>query len=123
MVTLSYIIPGDWHVERNSSIYQVGDFIHIEASVTISCVPMRLYVDSCVATPSPDKDSTPRHHLIGFNGCLLDSRPTGSSSSFVSPRAHLNKLQIKLDVLQFLDAHSPLLNLKMNNCRRKGRFR
>ncbi|XP_072113348.1 zona pellucida sperm-binding protein 3-like [Mobula birostris] len=103
-----HLMSDDWREERSSSSYQLGDFIHIEASVNAKCLPVRLYVDSCVATPTPDKDSAPRRHLLGFNGCLLDSRSAGSLSVFVSPRADPNKLQMRLDTFRLLEAGSSI---------------
>uniref|UniRef100_UPI00398F76C9 zona pellucida sperm-binding protein 3-like n=1 Tax=Pristiophorus japonicus TaxID=55135 RepID=UPI00398F76C9 len=99
----------DWGAERTSNVYHLGDSINVEASViTTDHVPLRLYVDSCVATLTPDKDSTPRYHLIDSNGCLMDSRAEDSSSSFVSPRVHQDKLQIKLDAFRFVDVRSSI---------------
>ncbi|XP_048380035.2 zona pellucida sperm-binding protein 3-like [Stegostoma tigrinum] len=96
-----------WDAERVSNVYYLGELIHIEASVmTIGHEPLRLYVDNCVATLTPDKDSTPRYQLIDFSGCLMDSRVSGSCSSFVSPRAHQNKLQINLGAFRFLNGRS-----------------
>ncbi|XP_067828345.1 zona pellucida sperm-binding protein 3-like [Heptranchias perlo] len=99
----------DWDAERASNVYYLGESIHIEASaVTMHRGPVRLYVDLCVATPTPDQDSTPRYQLIDFNGCLMDSRASDSGSSFVTPRTHQNKLQIKLGAFRFLDAGSAI---------------
>ncbi|XP_072447743.1 zona pellucida sperm-binding protein 3-like [Chiloscyllium punctatum] len=91
-----------WDAERVSNVYYLGELIHIEASVmSIDHEPLRLYVDSCVATVTPDKDSTPRYQLIDFNGCLMDSHASDSCSSFVSPRVQQNKLQISLGAFRF----------------------
>ncbi|XP_059832323.1 zona pellucida sperm-binding protein 3-like [Hypanus sabinus] len=103
-----HLMSDNWREERSSSRYQLGDLIHIEASVSAKCLPVRLYIDSCVATPTPDQDSTLRRRLLGFNGCLLDSRSAGSLSIFVSPRAHPNKLQMRLDTFRLLEAGSSI---------------
>ncbi|XP_048476208.1 zona pellucida sperm-binding protein 3-like isoform X2 [Rhincodon typus] len=78
-----------WDAERVSNVYYLGELIHIEASVmTIGHEPLRLYVDNCVATLTPDKDSTPRYQLIDFSG------------------AHQNTLQINLGAFRFLNGRS-----------------
>uniref|UniRef100_UPI00398E5269 zona pellucida sperm-binding protein 3-like n=1 Tax=Pristiophorus japonicus TaxID=55135 RepID=UPI00398E5269 len=80
------LMTTDWSAERASNIYHLSDLIHIEASVlTVNHMPLRLYIDRCVVTLSPDQDSTPSYHIIDFNGCLLYSRDEDSFSSFVSP--------------------------------------
>ncbi|XP_078389843.1 zona pellucida sperm-binding protein 3-like [Cetorhinus maximus] len=99
----------NWDVERASNLYNLGEFIYIEASVmAMSHQPLRLYVDSCVATLTADKDSTPRYHLIDFNGCLMDSKAGDSCSCFVSPRTHPDKLRIKLCAFRFPNGGSSL---------------
>ncbi|XP_072420930.1 zona pellucida sperm-binding protein 3-like [Chiloscyllium punctatum] len=90
--------------ERTSTVYSLGDLIHIEASVSMSNhVPLKLYIDRCVATLSPDKDSTPRYSIIDYNGCLLDSKAEDSFSNFVLPRDgwESDKLQYDLDAFRF----------------------
>ncbi|XP_072420936.1 zona pellucida sperm-binding protein 3-like [Chiloscyllium punctatum] len=63
------LMNGDWLTERTSTVYSLGDLIHIEASVSLANhVPLKLYIDRCVATLSPDKDSTPRYSIIDYNG-------------------------------------------------------
>ncbi|XP_051869553.1 LOW QUALITY PROTEIN: zona pellucida sperm-binding protein 3-like [Pristis pectinata] len=69
----------DWVTECTSTVYYLGDLIHIEVSVSMTNhMPLKLYIDRCVATLSPDKDSTPRYPIIDRNGCLLDSRAEDS---------------------------------------------
>uniref|UniRef100_UPI00398E8909 zona pellucida sperm-binding protein 3-like n=1 Tax=Pristiophorus japonicus TaxID=55135 RepID=UPI00398E8909 len=104
------LMTADWSAEHTSNIYHLGDLIHIEASVmTMNHMPLRLYIDRCVATLSPDQASTPRYNIIDFNGCLLDSRDEDSFSSFVSPRDHLDKLQFKLDAFRFFEDDRDLI--------------
>ncbi|XP_078062534.1 zona pellucida sperm-binding protein 3-like [Mustelus asterias] len=92
----------NWDTERASSLYYLGEFMHIEAAVvSLGPAPLRLYVDSCIATLTPDKGSTPRYPLIDYNGCLVDSKAGNSRSSLVFPRIHPDKLQIKLDAFRF----------------------
>ncbi|XP_060710966.1 zona pellucida sperm-binding protein 3-like [Hemiscyllium ocellatum] len=104
------LMNGDWLTERPSTIYSLGDLIHIEASVSMSNhIPLKLYIDRCVATLNPDKDSTPRYSIIDYNGCLLDSKAEDSFSTFVLPGdgREPDKLRFDLDAFRFYgDEHS-----------------
>ncbi|XP_043379223.1 zona pellucida sperm-binding protein 3-like [Chelonia mydas] len=52
-----------------SNGFQLGEVMHIQADVsTGNHVALRLFVDSCVATLSPDRDSSPQYAVIDFNG-------------------------------------------------------
>ncbi|XP_072420924.1 zona pellucida sperm-binding protein 3-like [Chiloscyllium punctatum] len=98
------LMNGDWLTERTSTVYFLGDLIHVETSVSMANhVPLKLYIDRCVATLSPDKDSTPRYSIIDYNGCLLDSKAEDTFSNFVLPRDgwELDKLQYDLDAFRF----------------------
>ncbi|WP_161550420.1 zona pellucida domain-containing protein, partial [Pseudomonas sp. Q1] len=55
----------DWSFQRPSNIYYLGDTINIEASVKVyNHVPLRVFVDRCVATQVPDVTSVPRYSFI-----------------------------------------------------------
>ncbi|XP_078078847.1 zona pellucida sperm-binding protein 3-like [Mustelus asterias] len=98
------LMNDDWLTERTSTVYYLGDLIHIEASVSMTNhMPLKLYIDRCVATLSPNKDSTPRYHIIDYYGCLLDSKAEDSFSTFVLPRdeQELDKLRFDLDAFRF----------------------
>ncbi|CAM9400016.1 unnamed protein product [Bubo scandiacus] len=59
----------DWSAERPFTGFQLGDVLNIQAEVnTESHVPLRLFVDSCVAALSPGTDSSPHYTIIDFNG-------------------------------------------------------
>lgn len=59
----------DWSAERPFTGFQLGDILNIQAEVgTESHVPLRLFVDSCVAALSPGTDSSPHYAIIDFNG-------------------------------------------------------
>ncbi|XP_075433946.1 zona pellucida sperm-binding protein 3-like [Ascaphus truei] len=97
-----FLMTDDWSSQRTSTVFQLGDIFHIEASVdTGNHVPMTIYVDSCVATLSPDVNSNPRYEIIALNGCLLDGKLEDSSSTFRSPRPQPDKLQIMIDAFRF----------------------
>ncbi|XP_063786845.1 zona pellucida sperm-binding protein 3-like [Pseudophryne corroboree] len=96
------LMMDDWSAPRPSSDFQLGDMLYIEASVdTQNHVPMMLFVDSCVATLSPDVQSTPNYALIAYNGCLVDGQQEDSSSAFISPRPDPDKLRFMVDAFRF----------------------
>ncbi|KTF91629.1 hypothetical protein cypCar_00040791 [Cyprinus carpio] len=65
------LMTDDWMFERPSNQYFLGQFLGVEASVTqYNHVPLRLFVDSCVATAVPDVNSAPRYSFIENHGWL-----------------------------------------------------
>ncbi|MGH0158398.1 UNVERIFIED_CONTAM: hypothetical protein FKN15_050614 [Acipenser sinensis] len=62
-------------------------------------MPLRLYVDSCIATLSDNKDSEPRYAVVDKLGCLMDSKSPDSFSSFTRPA--LNKLRFDITAFKF----------------------
>ena len=55
----------DWSYQRPSYSYFLGDVMNIEASVyQYNHVPLRVFVDRCVATQVPDVNSLPRYSFI-----------------------------------------------------------
>ncbi|ROI15127.1 Zona pellucida sperm-binding protein 3 [Anabarilius grahami] len=103
------LMTDDWIFERPSNQYFLGDFINLEASVRIySHVPVRVFVDGCVATAVPDVTSVPRYSFIENNGCLVDAKLTGSRSHFM-PRTQIDKLQFQLDAFRFQQSDSGLV--------------
>ena len=65
MVTNMVSFVADWTSERPSNQYYLGELINIEASVLqFNHVPLRVLVDSCVATPVPDLNAIPRYSFI-----------------------------------------------------------
>ncbi|XP_066445647.1 zona pellucida sperm-binding protein 3-like [Eleutherodactylus coqui] len=98
-----YLMMDDWSGRRSSSVFQLGDVFHIEASVeTDNHIPMILFVDSCVATATWDVNSNPRYDIIAFNGCLVDGTQDDSSSAFISPRSQPDKIQFMVDAFRFV---------------------
>nr|XP_060611854.1 zona pellucida sperm-binding protein 3-like [Anolis sagrei ordinatus] len=96
------LMNGDWSAERTSNRYQLGEAMHIQANVkTDNHVALRLFVDHCVATLSPDITSAPRYTIVDYNGCLVDGRSDASSSAFVSPRPRADSLQFTMDAFMF----------------------
>ncbi|TKS66347.1 Zona pellucida sperm-binding protein 3 [Collichthys lucidus] len=63
------LMTEDWQSQRPSSVYFLSDVMHIEAAVHQGHhVPLRVYVDSCVATVNPDPGSEPRYVFISNHG-------------------------------------------------------
>ncbi|CAK6952902.1 zona pellucida sperm-binding protein 3-like isoform X2 [Scomber scombrus] len=98
------LMTNDWSSERKSSVYFLGEIVHIEASVDHNHLPLRLYVDSCVATLTSDVNSYPRYPFIDHQGCFKDSQLNGSNSRFL-PRIQDKLLQIQLESFLFHQDH------------------
>ncbi|MBN3282021.1 ZP3 protein, partial [Polyodon spathula] len=100
----------NWSGPRVSSVIYLGDVLHIEASVAVdNHVPLRLYVDSCIATLSGNKDSEPRYAIVDKLRCLMDSKAADSSSSFRRPA--LNKLRFDITAFRFQGDSRSLVRL------------
>ncbi|XP_052391743.1 zona pellucida sperm-binding protein 3 isoform X1 [Carassius gibelio] len=95
------IMTDDWMFERPSAVFFLGDVLNIQASVKqYNHIPLRIFVDSCVATKGPDVKSAPKYSFIEHHGCLTDAKYTGSISKFL-PRVHDDKLQFQLEAFRF----------------------
>ncbi|CAL8358635.1 unnamed protein product [Lota lota] len=102
----------DWMYDRPSYQYFLGDMINIEATVKqFMHVPLRVYVDSCIATLQPN--SRPEYKFIENFGCLVDAKLTGSTSTFL-PRLVDNALKFQLEAFMFHGATSGLLYITCN---------
>lgn len=65
----AFSLVADWVSESASNQYFLGELINIEASVLqFYHVPLRVYVDGCVATPVPDLNAVPRYSFIDNYG-------------------------------------------------------
>ncbi|XP_067090660.1 zona pellucida sperm-binding protein 3-like [Osmerus mordax] len=96
------LMTDDGRFERINNNYIQSDLIRMEASVKrYMHVPLRVYVDNCVATLQPEVNSSPRYVFIGNNGCMLDGRATGSASTFFQ-RVDDTKLQFQLESFMFV---------------------
>uniref|UniRef100_A0A8C1ZD77 Zona pellucida sperm-binding protein 3 n=1 Tax=Cyprinus carpio TaxID=7962 RepID=A0A8C1ZD77_CYPCA len=101
------LMMDDWSYQRPSNVYYLGDIINIEASVKVyNHVPLRVFVDSCVATQVPDVNSVPRYSFIENHGCLVDAKATASSSRFM-PRTQEDKIRFQLETFRFQGGDSP----------------
>ncbi|XP_053496831.1 zona pellucida sperm-binding protein 3-like [Ictalurus furcatus] len=91
------LMMADWISERPSNYnYHLGELINIEAWVVqFNHVPLRVLVDSCVATAVPDINAVPRYSFIENHGCLIDAKLTHSSSCFM-PQTQAAKLGFQM---------------------------
>ncbi|KAM9637514.1 zona pellucida sperm-binding protein 3-like [Morphnus guianensis] len=96
------LMNDDWSTERLSNGFQLGESLHLQADVVSGGhVPLRLFVDDCVATLSPERSSSPRYALIDLSGCLVDGRSDDTTSAFISPRPRQETLQFVVDAFKF----------------------
>ncbi|NXK97805.1 ZP3 protein, partial [Formicarius rufipectus] len=96
------LMNDDWSSERLSNGFQLGESLHLQAEVASEGhVPLRLFVEDCVATLSPDRNSSPRYAFIDRSGCLVDGRADDTTSAFISPRPRQETLQFVVDAFKF----------------------
>ncbi|XP_062468130.1 zona pellucida sperm-binding protein 3-like [Pezoporus occidentalis] len=96
------LMNDDWSSERQSNGFQLGESLHLQADVAAgNHIPLRLFVDDCVATLSPDRNSSPRYALVDLSGCLVDGRLDDTTSAFISPRPRQETLQFTVDAFRF----------------------
>ncbi|XP_023074383.1 zona pellucida sperm-binding protein 3 [Piliocolobus tephrosceles] len=96
-----HLMEENWNAEKRSPTFHLGDAAHLQAEIhTGSHVPLRLFVDHCVATPTPDQNASPYHTIVDFHGCLVDGL-TDASSAFKVPRPRPDTLQFTVDVFHF----------------------
>ncbi|XP_001493094.2 zona pellucida sperm-binding protein 3 [Equus przewalskii] len=95
------LMEEDWGAEKRSPTFQLGEIAHLQAEVhTGSHVPLRLFVDHCVATLTPDRNASPYHTIVDFHGCLVDGL-SDASSAFKAPRPGPETLQFMVAVFHF----------------------
>ncbi|XP_022620295.1 zona pellucida sperm-binding protein 3-like [Seriola dumerili] len=103
------LMTDDWQFPRPSTQFLLGDMMKFEVSVKqFHHAPLRVTVDSCVATVVPNIDTVPRYVFMGNNGCLFDSQLTGSSSRFL-PRSQDDKLQFEVEAFRFQQDESGVI--------------
>ncbi|XP_075132085.1 zona pellucida sperm-binding protein 3-like [Leptodactylus fuscus] len=99
------LMTPDWSAPSSFLVFQLGDLFYIEAFLDIqNHEPMMLFVDSCVASLTPDITSGPSYDIISNNGCLMDGAQEDSASVFVSPRPQPNILRFMIDAFLFIDS-------------------
>ncbi|XP_040272768.1 zona pellucida sperm-binding protein 3-like [Bufo bufo] len=104
------LMTEDWSAPRPSLVFSLGDVFYIKASLEgENHVSMILFIDSCVATTSPDPSSSPRYEIIAYSGCLVDGTLHESSSAFRSPRPQQDQLQFMVDAFQLVDSQASMI--------------
>ncbi|XP_034559411.1 zona pellucida sperm-binding protein 3-like [Notolabrus celidotus] len=100
------LMTDDWQFERGSNSFFLGDHINFQASAIMRHhIPLKVYVDHCVATATPDAEATLRYDFIEHHGCLADAYLTNSKSRFL-PRVEEHKLRFQLDAFRFYQGNS-----------------
>ncbi|XP_058505392.1 zona pellucida sperm-binding protein 3-like [Solea solea] len=95
------LMTDNWQFQRGAHLYFLGDLIHFEVSAIIgNHLPLRVFIDHCVATPAADAEGTLRYDFIEHHGCLTDAYLTSSSSRFL-PRVKEHKLRFQMDAFRF----------------------
>ncbi|XP_061446056.1 zona pellucida sperm-binding protein 3-like isoform X2 [Rhineura floridana] len=94
------LMNDDWSAERLSTSFQLGDVLHLQAEVSMEHhLPLRLFVDSCVASPEATSES--QYAIVDSSGCLIDGRQDDISSTFLSPRLSQEILRFTVDAFRF----------------------
>ncbi|XP_003470174.1 zona pellucida sperm-binding protein 3 [Cavia porcellus] len=95
------LMEENWSTEKTSPTFRLGQAAYLQAEVhTGNHLPLQLFVDYCVATPTPDQNSSPLHTIVDFHGCLVDG-VSDSSSAFQAPRPRPDMLRFTVDVFHF----------------------
>ncbi|XP_071329992.1 zona pellucida sperm-binding protein 3-like [Trachinotus anak] len=95
------LMNDDWTSEMPPGDFYLGDLLHLEASYSGPDAGQRqLFIDSCVATLTPDPTSVPRYYFIENHGCVTDAKEAGSNTLF-KPRTRIDSLQLQLDAFLF----------------------
>ncbi|KAH0626072.1 hypothetical protein JD844_000791 [Phrynosoma platyrhinos] len=80
----------------------LGDTLQLQADVhTGNHLSLRIFVDSCMAGPSPESTSAAQYAIVDSHGCLVDGRQDSVSSTFLSPRPRPESLQFTVDAFRF----------------------
>ncbi|KAM8824460.1 zona pellucida sperm-binding protein 3-like [Synchiropus picturatus] len=93
------LMSDDWTEELQSRDFHLGDLLYLEASYA-GAGHKRLFIDSCVATLTPDPASEPGYHFVDNHGCLTDAKHPGSRARFWS-RVGSESLRLQMDVVLF----------------------
>ncbi|XP_014812157.1 PREDICTED: LOW QUALITY PROTEIN: zona pellucida sperm-binding protein 3-like [Calidris pugnax] len=105
------LMDADRSAGRISTIFQLGEVFHFQAGVnTENQAPLRLFVDNCVATPTPDRSSSPQVAFIDSRGCLVGGQLDDATLTSISPpRPRQDVLQFGVDVFRFAGGSSNLV--------------
>lgn len=69
MFNLLPVFTDNWDFRKSFYSYFLGDPLYFEVSATrLHHLPLRVYVDHCVATATPDVDAAVRYDFIEQSG-------------------------------------------------------
>ncbi|XP_074553400.1 zona pellucida sperm-binding protein 3-like isoform X2 [Halichoeres trimaculatus] len=95
------LMNDDWTHETHSTSFYLGDLLQLQASYAgPDSTHRQLFIDSCVATLSPDVTSEPKYYFIENHGCLSEAKDGGTRSHF-RPRTRADLVQLQMDVFLF----------------------
>nr|BAM65018.1 egg envelope protein [Engraulis japonicus] len=101
-----FLMMDDLVTVRETTDFKLGEMIYIQATVLqFYHVPLRVYVDNCVAKPYNEEgsDSSVSYAFIDNHGCMKDAQVTGSSSRFLK-RNRDDTISIMLEAFRFADS-------------------
>ncbi|XP_054894376.1 zona pellucida sperm-binding protein 3-like [Poeciliopsis prolifica] len=78
------LMDDSWRTPAKSQVYLLGQTVNIQVSAPHLPPGLKLYTNSCYATPSSGSKSSLKYTLIDNFGCMLDSKHEPGSSQFVS---------------------------------------
>nr|XP_020656506.1 zona pellucida sperm-binding protein 3-like isoform X3 [Pogona vitticeps] len=101
------IMKEDFSAPSDSTVFFLGSQIHIEfAAKSFLHRPLRVFVDECVAAPTPELHKSPSNYtVIANHGCLLDSRV--AESRFL-PRRSPDVIHLSLQAFEFVGVDSEI---------------
>ena len=68
-ISAPLFLVDDWQLEGASNVFFLGHVINIEASVLqANHIPLRVFVDTCVANLAPDMNAVPSYAFIENKG-------------------------------------------------------
>ncbi|XP_056308795.1 zona pellucida sperm-binding protein 3-like [Danio aesculapii] len=103
------LMTDDWQYERPSNTFFMGDLINVEASIIrANHAPLRVFVESCVASLGPIGEANIAYMFIQNHGCMVDARMTHSRSRFMS-RIQDDKLRFQIESFRFQQDSSGLI--------------
>ncbi|XP_076866766.1 zona pellucida sperm-binding protein 3-like [Brachyhypopomus gauderio] len=98
------LMSDNWTTVRSSSVYHWGNVINMEASVVnAGQTPVKLFLDSCVATVWPNSGSMSTYPLIHNHGCAAEPTSPRSNICFL-PRTKDQVLRVQMDTRWFYSA-------------------
>ncbi|KAK1787623.1 hypothetical protein P4O66_016111, partial [Electrophorus voltai] len=101
------LMTDDWHETRLSSVYLLGDMMNMEASVYMPQKDLLVFIETCVATTTPNTNSVPRYKFVddGWRSAEGDDQTCTSCNDVdQDPPFHQSHL----------DLATPIYNLKHN---------